>query len=57
MSLKMDGLGCCKNYVKYEDNIIYILRITISPSQLPWSFKIPRIHFLSVVTYAMTIKN
>jgi ATP-dependent DNA helicase PIF1 len=42
---------------KNEGNIIYIPRMTTSPSQSPWPFKLSRRQFPIMVCYAMTINK
>jgi ATP-dependent DNA helicase PIF1 len=42
---------------KHEGNIIYIPRMTTSPSQSPWPFKLSRRQFPIMVCYAMTINK
>jgi len=38
-------------------NLIYIPRISLSPSQSPWPFKLTRRQFTLIVSYAMTINK
>ncbi|XP_058780520.1 uncharacterized protein LOC131654113 [Vicia villosa] len=40
----------------HDRNVIYILRITTSPSQSPWPFKLSRRKFMNI-SYAMTINK
>ncbi|KAF1868176.1 hypothetical protein Lal_00018694 [Lupinus albus] len=42
---------------KNVGNIIYILRMSMSPSQIQWSFKLIRRQFPIIVSYAMTINK
>ncbi|XP_050878776.1 uncharacterized protein LOC127082587 [Lathyrus oleraceus] len=38
-------------------NIIYISKMSLSPSQSPWSFKLVRRQFFIIVSFAMTINK
>ncbi|XP_045830712.1 ATP-dependent DNA helicase PIF1-like [Trifolium pratense] len=42
---------------KHARNVTYIARMTTSPSQSPWPFKLSRTQFPIVVSYAMTINK
>ncbi|CAJ2673035.1 unnamed protein product [Trifolium pratense] len=42
---------------KHAGNVTYIARMTTSPSQSPWPFKLSRTQFPIVVSYAMTINK
>jgi ATP-dependent DNA helicase PIF1 len=42
---------------KFEGKIMYIPRMSCSPSQSPWPFKLSRRQFPIIVSYAMTINK
>jgi ATP-dependent DNA helicase PIF1 len=42
---------------KHAGNIIYIARMTTTPSQSPWPFKLSRRQFPLIVSYAMAINK
>jgi len=42
---------------KYSGHMVYIPRMSMSPSQSPWPFKLLRRQFPIMLSYAMTINK